>query len=268
MTDFCHLDTTILIEALFKTSHRRRRARKTIQTYAKSSLPVYAIKEMSVGALSNIIWLYNKLTETHSLAGTYDAIVANIRKPNLVTTSLELLQASSEAITGDFANARTSTQIDHTLADMHALALRRIIRNGWRDRRKVTTEVVEELECFPENGPYLDEELRIMTIGKRECPSWEDCKYAPELRKRRGALDAMLQVIKDSTRPEDVRRRKALRLLKNKPKRKFENDDCRRLGDAYFALHCPTNATILTSNSRDHTPLAAALGKSVTEYRD
>ncbi len=38
---------------------------------------------------------------------------------------------------------------------------------------------------------------------------------------------------------------------------------CRSLGDAIFAFFAPADAAILTTNERDHRPLAAALGKSV-----
>lgn len=268
MADCCYLDTTVLIEALFKTGRRRRKARVAVQGFAKSLLPVYAIKEMSAGALSYAMWLYNRLSETHSMKKTYDAVTSNIKQPNRVTTSLELLQATSEAFRGaDFADARTPAQTDRMLAEMNALALRRIIVNGWRNRRKVTTDVVQELDCFPENPPYIDEELRIMTMGKSSCPSIRDCHYASELRKRPDDLNSLLQVLKGSTRREDIRRRKALNVLTRTPKRSFDNDKCRWLGDAYFALNCPKNATILTSNQRDHAPLAEALGKSVTPYK-
>jgi predicted nucleic acid-binding protein len=262
------LDTTILVEALFKTRPRRQRARAAVEAYAKSSLPVYAIKEMSGGALSNIIWLYNRLVETRSLARTYEAIAANIRRPNRVTTSLEVLQAASESMTGeDLSDARTAAQTDRMQAEMHALSLRRIIQKGWRDRRRVTTEVVAELECFPEKAPYIDEELGNMTIGKWGCPSRVDCTFAPRLRKRKSDLSLLIQAIKGKKRREDVRRRKALHALKNTPNKRFDNDNCWGLGDAYFALNCPDNATILTSNPRDHAPLAEALGKTVTEYK-
>jgi predicted nucleic acid-binding protein len=268
MADCCYLDTTVLIEALFKTSRRRRKARAAVQDFAKSLLPVYAIKEMSAGALSYAVWLYNKLSETHSVQRTHDAIVSNIKNPNRVTTSLELLGAASEAFTGaDLADARTPAQLDRMLAEMNALSLRRIILNGWRSRRKITTDVVQELDCFPENAPYIDEELHIMTVGKSSCPSNMDCHYASELRRRPSDLNLLLQVLKGSTRREDIRRRKALNVLARTPKRSFDNGNCRGLGDAYFALNCPKNATILTSNQRDHAPLAEALGKSVTPYK-
>ena len=268
MNESCYLDTTFLAEALFKTRRRRRKARAAVHDFVSSLLPVYAIKEMSAGVLSYAVWLYNKLTETHSMQRTIDAIISNRRAQNRVMTSLELLQAASEGFAGtDFADASTPAQTDRILAEMNALSLRRIIQNGWRDRRKVTTDVVQELDCFPENQPYMDEELRIMTKGKRECPSRLDCHYANGLRKRQGDLNLLIQAIKGSTRREDIRRRKALNLLARTPNRKFENEDCRGLGDAYFALNCPVNVTILTSNRKDHAPLAEALGKSVTEYK-
>jgi hypothetical protein len=222
---------------------------------------------MSAGALSYAVWLYNKLSETHSMQRTHDAIVSNMKTPNRVTTSLELFGAAIELFSGaDLADARTPAQLDHMLAEMNGLSLRRIILNGWRSRRKVTTDVVQELNCFPENPPYIDEELHIMTVGKSSCPSNKDCDYAGDLRKRPNDLNLLIRVLKGSMRPEDRRRRKALKVLARTPKKSFDNDNCRGLGDAYFALNCPKNATILTSNQRDHTPLAEALGKSVTAY--
>lgn len=47
------------------------------------------------------------------------------------------------------------------------------------------------------------------------------------------------------------------------PKRPIEDKDCRSLGDAVFAFLAPDGATILTTNERDHKPLAEALGKKV-----
>jgi hypothetical protein len=267
MTDSCYLDTTILIEALLKTRRRRQLARAAIQAYKRSLLPAYAIKEMSAGALSYAVWLYNLLSETRSLTKTYDRIAANIRNPNRVTTALELLHTASETITGvDLADARTFAKTDRMQADMHALALRRIIVNGWRDRRKVAS-VIQELACFPDEGPYMDEELKIMKPGRAACPAQLDCSYAKELRGRPRDLSVLLEVIMGSDRNEDVRRRAALHALKNTPRRQFDNKMCRKLGDAYFALNCPGDATILTSNAKDHAPLAGALGKTVTAYR-
>ena len=40
--------------------------------------------------------------------------------------------------------------------------------------------------------------------------------------------------------------------------------DCGKLGDAYFALHAQPDAVILTTNLKDHAPLANALGKQAT----
>jgi len=38
-------------------------------------------------------------------------------------------------------------------------------------------------------------------------------------------------------------------------------ETCRDLGDAVFAFFCTNNAVVLTTNLRDHEPLAKAIGK-------
>jgi len=269
MINSCYLDTTILIEALLKTSRRRRKARSAIKEFKHSALPVYAIKEMGLGALDNAVWTYNRLIENRSLTKTYEVITKSIYyRSYRAGTAIEVLQAASEGITGaDLSDARTFAQTDRMQADMHALALRRLIQNAWRDRRKLTSEVVDELTCFPDSGPYFDEELKIMRPATANCPPRVDCGYAKDLRMRPQDLQSLLHVIEGSDAREDVRRRKALHTLKNTPKREFDNKLCRGLGDAYFALNCPSNSTILTTNAKDHEPLAGALGKAVTEYK-
>jgi hypothetical protein len=63
-----------------------------------------------------------------------------------------------------------------------------------------------------------------------------------------------------STRDEDRKRRAALKQLL-RPKSNIDRETCRELGDAVFAFFCPDDAVILTTNIRDHKPLAEALGK-------
>jgi hypothetical protein len=267
MDDHCFLDTTLLVEALLKTTSRRRRARSTIRQFKRSTLPVYAVKEFKAGALANYVWLHNHLAETRSLAKTYSVLTRNMRRPGRVSTSLEALEAASAAILGsDLATAQTSTETDRLTAETLMLEIRRLILKAWADRRKICTETAQELACFVEDAPYYDDETGMIFLPNTKCPKDHDCSYAPGLRVRKKELDILLQVIKGSTRAEDNRRRAALHTLKNTPKRIFDDSNCRSLGDAYFALHCPQDATILTSNVKDHKPLAESLGRTVTEY--
>ena len=268
MIERCYLDTTILVEALLKSRARRRKAADAVRQFSSSMLPVYAIKEFKCGALETYVWLHNKLSETRSVGKTYNAIGRNIKRPARVTTSLEALQAAKQAVIGiDLASATTGAETDRLEAEILMLELRRLITKAWKDRRKLTTTVVQELECFGEDAPYFDDETGMIFLPKKNCTPHQDCSYAPGLRLRELDLDVLLRVIQGSTRPEDNRRRAALHALRNTPKRPFEHRDCRGLGDAYFALHCPQGATILTSNAKDHRPLAEALGREVTEYR-
>jgi hypothetical protein len=65
----------------------------------------------------------------------------------------------------------------------------------------------------------------------------------------------------NSSRREDRERRKVLKQLINTPKLPLDRESCRALGDAIFAFFCPEDAVVLTTNLRDHEPLAQAVGK-------
>jgi hypothetical protein len=44
----------------------------------------------------------------------------------------------------------------------------------------------------------------------------------------------------------------------------MDRDICRSLGDAIFAFFAPDDCIIVTTNLKDHEPLARALNKSAT----
>jgi hypothetical protein len=51
--------------------------------------------------------------------------------------------------------------------------------------------------------------------------------------------------------------------LQSHPTKPYDEKHCRALGDAVFALDCPTGGEILTTNVVDHKPLADALNITV-----
>jgi hypothetical protein len=212
--------------------------------------------------------VHNKLADTKSFDKTMNWLARNRRKLNLLLTGLEALTSGSSVVVGsELAAAQTHPETDRMKAEIVMLELRRLIHKAWADRRKITLEIVQELECFQEDAPYHDDQTGMIFNPHSKCPTNQDCAYAPCLRFRKSELGTLLTVISGSTRAEDVRRRAALHTLKNTPNRLFEDKECRGLGDAYFALHCAERATILTSNVKDHKPLAESLGREVTEYR-
>ena len=73
---------------------------------------------------------------------------------------------------------------------------------------------------------------------------------------------ALRDAIPDSSsRLEDRNRRSVLSQLIRQPQKHITEEECRWLGDAIFAFFCPRAAVILTTNMRDHVPLAEAIGK-------
>jgi len=157
---------------------------------------------------------------------------------------------------------------DQTLAriirDHYLLHLKRMIVQSWRQRRTLTTAVLQELSCYPERAPRF----QVGGLVERDrlgCDHGAECCLAVELRNRRPDLEKILETLqKLPPKPENLRRTRILKeFLKRKGRFVLKDKECRGLGDIIFAVFCPDDAVIVTTNIQDFVPLASALGKKV-----
>jgi len=88
----------------------------------------------------------------------------------------------------------------------------------------------------------------------------------PLLASQPESLAKLIEVLeKLPPKNENEQRKKVLKSLLRKPKEPLDNNQCRSLGDAVFALLCPSSSVISTTNVKDHLPLAQALNKEVVD---
>jgi hypothetical protein len=254
-----YLDTTVLCDALLKQDAKGAAARSAISSYQETILPVYAIKEFKAGPLNYWIWLHNKLVLTKSLLGTLSAIDA------LIGFQTNRVRTAQQALVSVMRPLKMTSMNDREGADIYRLAVARIILSAWNKRRRLTSKVADELPCYAESAPILAPRTGLFENPGMNCKLYgtDECCMAKALKGRTQDLEALLKAIQGLNRREDVNRRAVLHKLKNTPKRPMDASDCRRLGDAVFALYAPTDAVILTTNINDHAPLANALGKHV-----
>ena len=85
---------------------------------------------------------------------------------------------------------------------------------------------------------------------------------APALKAKNTDLIKLREaVLKQPSKAENTHRARALKeLIRNRP---LTDSLCRWLGDAVFVFFAPTDSVVLTTNVKDHQPLAQALGKGV-----
>jgi hypothetical protein len=183
------------------------------------------------------------------------------------STAIEAIATVSEAALGNMdvqavqAKYGEDTSLDKVASDEIRLGLRSIILRGWRKRRQVTTEIVNPLQCYGETD--LVQERNLIVTGQLECNVEATCALAQLFRNKPKELETLRDVVKaQGEGREHQKRYQALRELARKSQR-FDEKKCRALGDAVFAFLAPVDTTILTTNVRDHRPLAEALGKSV-----
>jgi hypothetical protein len=256
------VDTTVLTDALLKPGPIARNAKNALGRYSETILPVFAIKEFKGGPLNYEIWLHNKLVSTQSLAKTFMAIAALVgHQPNRARTSLESLAG---ILAGKPVSLVRDSGSDRDLADVYRLALAKLIIQAWRKRRRITSSVQIELTCFAETSPVIEPHTRMFSNRPTVCRLLgAECCLAEGYRARTDDLRSILSAVGSGDRREDVRRRQVLHKLINTPKRTFDDRDCRGMGDAFFAFHSPEDFVILTTNVKDHGPLAGSLGKAV-----
>lgn len=264
------LDTTVLTNALLKSSALGREARRAIGSYERSELPVYAIKEFKAGPLTNFVWMHNKLAETGSLAEALSALQRMSRTPKryLVSTAIEALQEAmaelADMTTGDLIEKYGhSARLDAVQCDQYRLAIKAKVYSAWKRKDQLCTEVVQPLDCYLFQGPT--DERGLVSLKPTKCSPHPECCLAPQLK----AAPDVLKLLRDAVEfcepqnAEHQRRAKVLRELERKPKSPMTESMCRDLGDAYFAFFSPPNAVVVTTNLRDHEPLARAVGKPV-----
>ena len=262
------VDTTILADYLLKPATKGKAAKDALSKFDVTELPVYAIKEFKAGPLHAYIWLHNALLKERSLAKTILRIHALCRSlnRNLGLTGLEAVveaqdyyeSVSSAPLIEDYGEAATGPAIQY---DLYRLHIRSLVHRAWRKRRKITTRMVYELHCYSEPGLY-DNRHGLIQHTTYQCSDRTECALGTQLRNSLAALKTLETVVKQMPESREQRKRyHALHDIVRSPRRPVSRNMCIALGDAIFALLCPNDAIVLTTNLKDHQPLAEALGK-------
>lgn len=261
-----YLDTTILVNVLLKRDQIHLNSKNALKIIAVTELPVYAIKEFKRGALAYYIWLHNKFALTKSLSNTTKAIHSIFMQRHRQSTSLEAM-ANVESLIGKFSvdelNKKygKSDNFDQFAADIYRLQLKRIIFLAWKNRRNISTNVINELSCYSELKPFIGQNNRIEN-SPEGCTLNEECCLSP-IFKNTEALTKVLSAFDNMPNTsENIKRKNIIKDLIRKPKTKITESICRSFGDLYFSLSCPNDSFILTTNIKDHKPLASSLNKT------
>ncbi len=266
------VDTTIFADCLLKVGEKQSAAKKLLKKFDKQGLPVFAIREFKAGVLSNFIWAHNELAMCKSYTKAFQNIQNKaIYKRYKLLSSLEALTTvmymnklvpikSIKEKSGEYFNQ------DEYLVEKYRTSLKFFILKAWQKRRKLTTDVINELNCYSEldireTGKFLDSK-------PIDCSTDSDCCLLPLYKKNITILKQLREELKKlKQKPE---RDRQIKLLKDIIKRKNEltSKECRSLGDIYFLVACPVESTIITTNESDFKPLCEAIGKKMMSPKD
>jgi hypothetical protein len=262
-----YVETTVLADALLKPGPRAAAAKAAIGRFDQSLLPVYSIKELKAGPLHHYVWFHGKLVQTKSWVKSLEQLrrMAATPRARWANTAVEALEATAHqrrnvTLGQQVAKYGMAGTEDSVICDSFRLTLGSLIRTGWKRRRKLTTAVVGELDCYSEGE--VVEEGELFDLGEVRCCPQDECSLADQLRRDMENLKRLRDAVKaQNPKPENLKRLQVLRDFIRVPKQKLSPKQCIALGDALFAFFCPADSTILTTNIKDVDPLAEAIGK-------
>lgn len=267
------VDTTILTDVLLKTGEAKENAEMALNKFTLTLLPVYAIKEFKAGPLKNFVWFHNKLYIVKSFEKAVDALQKISRTPQryLTSTAIQSLKEATGSISKETPASLEkkygeNALLDKILCDEIRLAIKVSIYKAWQKRRKMTSEVVLPLPCYREVAPY--EKRGLIELIPKNCNLSVECVVVELMKKKPEDLRKLRDVIKDSDKTENKRRAKILRQIYRTPKMPINDRDCKYLGDAVFAFFAPADSMILSTNIKDHLPLAKALRKKAISPKE
>jgi hypothetical protein len=259
------IDTTVLTDCLLKETEQGDRAREAISKFDVVLVPQYAIKEFKAGPLLYFIWLHNRAATSNTWSDVITGAAAVMRQKNRAATALEAI-ASFESSFAEIIRAKGITsvaprELDRLKIKEGRLWLKLKIFRAWANRYRGPLRPFAQLGCYAEVAPHSRPNGTIEHAPVKCTLSY--CHLAKIFHAGRNETIALRQVcLALSIKPEMLKRAEVLGWLEKSAKT-LSDSECRRLGDAVFAIQCPADAVILTTNVSDHAPLAAAVGRSI-----
>lgn len=266
------VDSTVLTDVLIKSGERRDNARNALETFDQTLLPMYAIKEFKHSPLQHYAWAHNAIVD----GGTLPGLIRRIRAlppywQRKASTALEALESAFAHLgptsTTDLVKKYgDNARVERVMADRLRLALRQIIEDGWEDRHQVADETIGQIACYEEKAPFM-ERGRIQ-LRPRRCDPSGDCCLAALMKQESTILEALIEGVHAAPDSQENRARATvLKKMRRKPKQQINDKECRAIGDAAYAFYLPDDGVVLTTNTKDHEPLAQALGRgAVSPY--
>lgn len=260
------LDTTVLTDALLKTNEQGRAARNAIANCSTVLVSRYALKEFRAGPIRAYAWFHNKVAGAVSFAEAVGGIRSVMRQKNLAATAVEALAEFNSSIGKMKLVAAEEQYPRDTINEMMKKEAKAYLRTkvllAWRALKRTPYQASHPLPCYAEIAPTLNDDGTLeykplmCTLGNCCLPK----QFAGQ-KVESQALRDVCALLEDKS--EMRKRRRVLERIIRSPSTALSESECRALGDAVFALQCPVDAVILTTNLADHEPLAKAIGKSV-----
>jgi hypothetical protein len=261
------LDSSALIELVFRHSDTRKSVHKAIPSGGRRITSRYVVFEIARGYLLSLLILHNKSLSVKSLGELHEYMHSGQQrfKPYRSNTML----GAYDDFLAYLQSLGTALTEEQRLAQFRGW-LSQHLRRGWRKLFEIGV-VINSVGCREDvpspsrnpNGYYVQQ------LPTNECGNADACGLAVYLSSSRQDFVTITKGLKKIQKPdgETKRRIDALeRLIARRDIADFVGKDCWSCGDAIICHESPPSAVVVSKNRKHFEPLCASIGRTFLGY--
>ena len=261
------LDSTALIELVFRHREARRRVELSVPTDGSLLTSRYVLFEIARGYLRSLILLHNRAHVVQSLHQLHEYMHAG--QHLFMAYRRETMLGAYEDFLVHLENLGFSLTEEQRLSHFRGwLALH--LRRGWRALSRVAG-IINRVGCREDIPPPTSKAngLYEQRLPSAECGLANACGLAPYLSEHGVDFQSIANglAVLEARDLETERRILALRRLLARPAgSNFVGKDCWSCGDAIICHESPSDATVVSKNRKHFEPLCALMERNLSTY--
>lgn len=270
------LETTAIVDLIFKDATTQRRVLGTIANYSKSYTSIYVRMECKRGVLQNLIYLHSKVSLLDNLD---DVFLAISRLPHLQKNKLHTILEALEIF---FRTSYTKVKFSTLMAQHGDITVDSYIKTGiesflsnkistfWDKFINSVNYVINSQDCFSNIArPLKANGSKVYYNSPSRCGHPDPkCSIRIFVNQNMEDFKSILSALKNINDPdsETLKRIKGLKEILRNHRREIIKTDCWSCSDAVLAVEAPPNAVVINNNRKHYDPICTAISKQSIGY--
>lgn len=266
------LETSIVIDRLFKGSTRRKEYDAVVKNHGKKLSSVFVKFEMKKGVLQYLVYLHSQASQCSQMSEVHESIKKLHATPrrHMVGTILEQMALYMKQIENTCMQQLGKVTISDFQLKMLQAYLRNLIEGAWLQFDNLIDESINEMDAFLDlSGPTYNSRKKLFdNVISHDYVDANLGKIQAFIVKNENEFKAILDRLEKIKDPDEETKKRVqeMKRILSRLNRTLTRSQCYRCGDALIATESPKDAEVFTNNMKHFEPICEAIGRKAKGY--